>query len=773
MKGLLPLYVTVDTARALLTYALLHSGVKLSPTAISLGSEALKLAVASIAIGWAGGRGAGAKQSGFLSRIALTAEGGSSRGGVAAYLKYAVPAALFLANNVMYLGALSYVTPALLQTCVLSKLPLTALLHHIAVMPRRGKEMWLSLACLSLGLILAGSPDALWDSQQRSKITFRDLITGPVIGLTIGVVSACSSIWTELVFREQVEFWTAQFWLYLWGTVLAGLAHLASHAIALAPPSSGKVQQQVAKSSAWPFIAVVLITACSGLSVAAILKQRDNLVKLVGSSLCITTLYVLQHVCFPLAEEVESRAVIGIGILTVSTWAYNYYKDQPNQDGGQTAEPALYTALQLDSGKPEDGSNLDGRPVARGEYANATEPSAIPRPTLFRLLLCGVIISLLAAVPPFLPRPARSIERDFTSFFSPRHIYPADWSKVSVRESQRCVMDAFQDGLEPDRHPSLLADWEERIVHSACPVYPVPDSGLTFHARWRDGTEEAHDFATDTFLASQRLRAGHRLIWWYEANGSSPASGPDEAFRARYLASESPFTPFVEARPLKLDDLARGTCAEESLKQPTSHELLRDLGRNLVLARYGGIWVGDETILLRDLTPLIRTGPLVPGLSDGTSPVDDLLLYGPAWSGLGERILALACKSFLSSDPARNLRGVHETCLRDPRCGVKPFPMQWATGSLVSEDCEPVEEAIFPSDEAETRPAPAHLHGIFAWRARVQSRSGEDPCWKAGSGSALAAIRARTAEILETMPLGLGVDLFPGPGFIDTRHELE
>lgn len=37
MKGLLPLYVTVDTARALLTYALLHSGVKLSPTAISLG----------------------------------------------------------------------------------------------------------------------------------------------------------------------------------------------------------------------------------------------------------------------------------------------------------------------------------------------------------------------------------------------------------------------------------------------------------------------------------------------------------------------------------------------------------------------------------------------------------------------------------------------------------------------------------------------------------------------------------------------------------------
>lgn len=37
LLGLLPLYVAIDTARALLTYALLHSGVRLSPTTISLG----------------------------------------------------------------------------------------------------------------------------------------------------------------------------------------------------------------------------------------------------------------------------------------------------------------------------------------------------------------------------------------------------------------------------------------------------------------------------------------------------------------------------------------------------------------------------------------------------------------------------------------------------------------------------------------------------------------------------------------------------------------
>lgn len=57
----------------------------------------------------------------FVERILLPADRGATRRSVKPYLRYAVPAALFLANNVMYLGALSYVTPALLQTCVLSK----------------------------------------------------------------------------------------------------------------------------------------------------------------------------------------------------------------------------------------------------------------------------------------------------------------------------------------------------------------------------------------------------------------------------------------------------------------------------------------------------------------------------------------------------------------------------------------------------------------------------------------------------------------------------
>ena len=63
------------------------------------------------------------------------------------------------------------------------------------------------------------------------------------------------------------------------------------------------------------------MTALTGLVVALILRQRDNLVKLVGSSLCITTVFVLQHLFFPVTDGLDFRTTFGIGVLTLATWS--------------------------------------------------------------------------------------------------------------------------------------------------------------------------------------------------------------------------------------------------------------------------------------------------------------------------------------------------------------------------------------------------------------------------------------------------------------------
>jgi len=175
--------------------------------------------------------------------------------------------------------------------------------------------MWYSLLILSFGLILAGSPSTLSSSSTGSRIEWEDLLSGPVIGLTVGVVSACSSVYTELALKQEIGFWQAQTYLYFWGTVFAGFAALISS-------SSSTTTTTTTRSSLPAFSLVVTVTALTGLVVALILRQRDNLVKLVGSSLCITTVFILQHFFFPLTTEgLNFTTTFGIGILTLATWS--------------------------------------------------------------------------------------------------------------------------------------------------------------------------------------------------------------------------------------------------------------------------------------------------------------------------------------------------------------------------------------------------------------------------------------------------------------------
>lgn len=143
--------------------------------------------------------------------------------------------------------------------------------------------------------------------------------------------------------------------------------------------------------------------------------------------------------------------------------------------------------------------------------------------------------------------------------------------------------------------------------------------------------------------------------------------------------------------------------------------------------------------------------------------IPPLLIYGPAWSGLGRRMLDHACRLLSSAAaPDPTMLVLHTFCMRDPRCGVRPFPAQWAIGPTPQAGCE--------GDIARSSPTQAvspQLHGIFSWQAQLRSRPDGDPCWNEGAGSALAAVKTRVEEVLDTMPLGQGNDLFPGPGYAD------
>lgn len=90
--------------------------------------------------------------------------------------------------------------------------------------------------------------------------------------------------------------------------------------------------------------------------------------------------------------------------------------------------------------------------------------------------------------------------------------------------------------------------------------------------------------------------------------------------------------------------------------------------------------------------------------------------------------------------------------------------MQWAVGPTFEAVCdEEGDDGEFYS----ARAVSPELHGIFSWQAQLRRRPDDDPCWNERSGSILSAVRTRVEQILKTMPLAEGIDLFPGPGYAD------
>ncbi|GAA5963544.1 hypothetical protein JCM3765_006275 [Sporobolomyces pararoseus] len=390
---LLTVYVTVDTTRALLVFGALHSGegIHLSPSALTFAAEAFKLfliAIPGVLLTTPKSQGSrfllkSRGGGGSLNKEDEQEEEGASNWNwesIRPYTRFAIPAVLYGTNNVLYFTGLKITSPALLQVCVLSKLPLTALLHHLVIKKRSSKPMWYSLIILSFGLILAGSPKGLWNQTVGgvSTIEWSDLISGPVIGITVGIVSACSSVYTELALKENnVGFWQAQTYLYFWGTLFAGFAALISH---LSTPST---VSSSSNSNSLAFSLIVTITALTGLIVALILRRKDNLVKLVGSSLGITTVFVLQHLWFPnLADGLDFTTSFGIGVLTLATWTYNHYKEI-GDDGTITASPistdnnnnSRSQYSQLSTNSPDDDDDDDENETSSDKVLYPDTPS--------------------------------------------------------------------------------------------------------------------------------------------------------------------------------------------------------------------------------------------------------------------------------------------------------------------------------------------------------------------------------------------------------------
>ncbi|GAA6004447.1 uncharacterized protein JCM10292_007073 [Rhodotorula paludigena] len=391
---LLGLLVAGETTRILLSYRAFHSSAVVSPTLLALLVELAKLVVAC---------GMLVKVSERLPQLAVHQPDDSLMRRGLAYFAFFVPALLYLVNNILYFLGLSIGAPALLQAFVMSKLPLTAIVHHFAIRPQEDPHAWLSLCIIALGLAATAVPSVRHAFEHGGESAAFATIRTPLLGIVIGFNSATASIWTEKLLKRDVQFWVAQFYLYFFGLLLAApLAlvwdgRLRSHVETL-PADTLQIETLAY------YVALVAITAGVGFVIATILRKRDNLVKLVGSSACIVTVFVAQACLFPALREnaLDPNSVFGIGLLAIGTYAFNHFKSSgeqateksgegyvslPTEDASQDVE---LSPLQCDDARPPPVTETSAADVWRRAWSPFFAP----------IVALGLVTTMLAIFHP-------------------------------------------------------------------------------------------------------------------------------------------------------------------------------------------------------------------------------------------------------------------------------------------------------------------------------------------------------------------------------------
>src|SRR5207244_1164344 len=89
---------------------------------------------------------------------------------------------------------------------------------------QKSPRVWVSLFMICLGLYLFSASSVGSTTAEQSKKFASPAWIALAIGLIISFNSATASIYTEILIKDECQFWFSQMYLYFWGSVLAGLA---------------------------------------------------------------------------------------------------------------------------------------------------------------------------------------------------------------------------------------------------------------------------------------------------------------------------------------------------------------------------------------------------------------------------------------------------------------------------------------------------------------------------------------------------------------------
>eukprot|EP00793_Prasinoderma_coloniale_P006610 PRCOL_00001440-RA len=221
-------------------------------------------------------------------------------------LLFGAPSLLYFVNNNVAFWCLHFLDPGSYAVLIQLKVATTAVAFRAAFGRTRpiGARRWAALLLLLLGCAA---------SQLRTSVreTLAQPLMGYVLVLTQCTISAVASIYTEwLLKRSSQSIYLQNLQMYVYGT-LFGLAALASKGLTPVDLIEGW--------NAAAFVSMGLL-AFSGLTVSAIMKYADNLVKVFATAGSMFLTSGLSALMF--STPVYATQLAGIVVASVALYIY-------------------------------------------------------------------------------------------------------------------------------------------------------------------------------------------------------------------------------------------------------------------------------------------------------------------------------------------------------------------------------------------------------------------------------------------------------------------
>jgi len=148
-------------------------------------------------------------------------------------------------------------------------------------------------------------------------------------------------------------------------------------------------------------VGLVVITATTGMVVAVVLRARDNILKLIGTAASLITVAASQYVILPelRASTFTPWRVCGGGIVTISTWCYNHYSQEPwpasndNIIVDQEVQENEAALSREDVPVLEKESNVNASEFSSMEPTGGSVENNLLQPSPTKILVCAIVVA--------------------------------------------------------------------------------------------------------------------------------------------------------------------------------------------------------------------------------------------------------------------------------------------------------------------------------------------------------------------------------------------